>query len=206
VIRVKICGVNDAPSFDAAIASGADWIGFVFFEASPRFISPQTAADLSARADGGAQRVGLFVAPDDDAIAATLASVKLDALQLYDTPARVGEIAARFGVPVWRAVAVTGARDLPTDAGAAAALVVEPRPPAGATRPGGNATSLDPAILRGWRPAFPWLLAGGLTAANVADFISASGADAVDVSSGVESSPGVKSPALIAAFIAAARG
>jgi phosphoribosylanthranilate isomerase len=101
---------------------------------------------------------------------------------------------------------VTGAHDLPTDTGAAAALVVEPRPPAGAARPGGNAVSLDPAIMRGWRPAFDWLLAGGLTPMNVADFISASGARAVDVSSGVETSPGVKSPDLIAAFIAAARG
>jgi phosphoribosylanthranilate isomerase len=198
--------VNDAPSFDAAIAARADWIGFVFFSASPRFISPQTAGALSARADSVTQRVGLFVRPDDDAIAATLAAVKLDALQLYDTPARVADIAARFGVPVWRAVAVTGAHDLPTDTGAAAALVVEPRPPAGAARPGGNAVSLDPAIMRGWRPAFDWLLAGGLTPMNVADFISASGARAVDVSSGVETSPGVKSPDLIAAFIAAARG
>jgi phosphoribosylanthranilate isomerase len=205
LIRVKICGVNDAASFDAAMACGADWIGFVFYRQSPRFITPATAAGLSARAQGGAQRVGLFVSPDDEAIAATLAAVRLDVLQLYDTPDRVAAVAARFGVPVWRAVGVTGTNDLPADAGAAAALLVEPRAPAGATRPGGNATSLDPMILRGWRPAFPWLLAGGLTPANVADSIAASGASAVDVSSGVESLLGVKSPALIAAFVSAAR-
>ena len=150
--------------------------------------------------------MGLFVASTDAEIAAVLADMKLDILQLYDAPARVAEIAATFGLPVWRSIAVAPGQALPADAGAAAALLVEPPQPPGATRPGGNAVALDWPMLAGWRPGFPWLLAGGLTPENVRRAITQSGAAAVDVSSGVETAPGEKSSALIRAFVQAAKG
>jgi phosphoribosylanthranilate isomerase len=205
VIRVKICGMNDAASFDAAVEAGADWIGFVFFPRSPRALQPDEAARLSARHAGGPKRVGLFVAPSDADIAAVLERVRLDVLQLYVEAPRAAELRARFGVPVWRAAGVTVAADLPAEAGGADGFIVEPKPPAGATRPGGNAVALDWSLLAGWAAPAPWLLAGGLTPENVAAAIHASEARAVDVSSGVERSRGVKDPALIRAFVAAAR-
>lgn len=204
-MRVKICGINDALGFDAACEAGADWIGFVFFPRSPRHVTPAVAASLHARTAGGPARVGLFVDPADGEVAAALAALPLDALQLYAPPARVAALRKKFALPVWRAVGVACVHDLPEGAEAADALVIEPRPEADATRPGGNATSLDWSMLQGWHPRQPWLLAGGLTPENVAAAIAASSARAVDVSSGVESAPGVKDAGLIAAFIAAAR-
>ncbi len=203
-MRVKICGLNDAAGFDAAVDAGADWVGFVFFPASPRAVTPAQAAALSARHRGGPLRVGLFVDPSDAGVAATLAAVKLDVLQLYVPPARAAALRQRFGVPVWRAVGVTNAAELP-GAEPVDGFVIEPKPPAGATRPGGNAVALDWSLLTGWRAPLPWLLAGGLGPDNVAAAIRASAATAVDVSSGVERSRGVKDPELIRAFVAAAR-
>jgi phosphoribosylanthranilate isomerase len=139
-----------------------------------------------------------------DDIARALDAVPLDALQLYDV-ADPAAIRDRFGVAVWRALGVATADDLPRTDGGADALLIESQPPPGATRPGGNARPLDWTMFAGWRAPCPWLLAGGLTPATVGDAIAASGAKAVDVSSGVETAPGRKDPALIAAFIAAAR-
>ena len=206
MIRIKICGVNDAAAFDATVAAGADWLGFVFFAASPRAVSPAQAAALSARQTGGPLRVGLFVEPTDAEIVAVLGAVRLDVLQLYVAAPRAADIRSKFGLPVWRAVGVTQAADLPAEAGGVDGFVVEPKPPSGATQPGGNATALEWSLLAGWRAPAPWLLAGGLTPGNVAEAIRASNARAVDVSSGVESRRGVKDPALITAFVAAARG
>jgi phosphoribosylanthranilate isomerase len=205
-MRVKICGINSPTAFDTAVAVEADWIGFVFFARSPRVVSPAEAAALSARREGGPLRVGLFVAPGDAEIADTLAAVHLDTLQLYVDAVRAADVRARFGVTVWRAVGVSTPSDLPGGAGGIDGFVIEPKPPRGATRPGGNAVALDWSTLAGWQSPAPWLLAGGLTPENVADAIHASGASAVDVSSGVESQPGMKSPALIRTFVAAARG
>lgn len=201
---MKICGLNSAPAFDAAIDAGADWVGFVFFPPSPRYVTPATAAALSARAPGGPPRVGLFVTPTEAAIADVLAQVRLDVLQVYGgvDPAA---LRARFGLRVWRAVGVSGPDDLPRAMGGADALLLDAKPPKDATRPGGNAKSFNWNILQDWAAPGPWLLAGGLTVANVADAIAVSGATAVDVSSGVETAPGVKDPALIRAFIQAAR-
>jgi phosphoribosylanthranilate isomerase len=205
MIRVKICGLNSAEAFDTAVEAGADCVGFVFFPRSPRAVTPAQAAALSARHPGGPRRVGLFVEPDEDDIAAALAALKLDALQLYVPPARAAELRARFGVPVWRAVPVVARTDLPASAEGADAFLVEPKPAPDATQPGGNATALDWSVLAGWQAPLPWWLAGGLTPENVAEAIRLSGATAVDVSSGVESQRGVKDPARIRAFIAAAR-
>lgn len=203
MIRIKICGINDPPARDAALAAAANWLGFVFFPPSPRAVTPSLAATLAA---GVPARAGLFVAPSDDDVAAVLGAVRLDVLQVYDSAERCAALRARFGVPVWRAVGVRAAADLPGTAAGLDGLVIEPSPPAGASRPGGNAAALDWSLLAGWRPPLPWLLAGGLTPGNVAAAIRATGAQAVDVSSGVETAPGKKHPDLIAAFVAAARG
>lgn len=202
---VKICGLTSAEAIDAAVAAGADWIGFVFFPPSPRHLTPAQAASLSARYADGPSRVGLFVEPTDAEIAATLATVKLDVLQLHAAPERVAAIRARFALPVWRVVGIETAADLPTALDGADALLLEGKPPAGATRPGGNAACFDWSVLAGFQPRFPWLLAGGLTPDNVAAAIHATAAPAVDVSSGVERAKGVKDPDRIRAFIAAAR-
>ena len=205
MVEVKICGIRDAPALDAADGAGADWVGFVFFPPSPRWIEPALAARLAARASGRIGRVGLFVAPTDSAIEAVLHDVRLDALQVYADAARVAELSKRFRLPAWHALGVDSACDLPIDAGGAARLVVEAKPPKGASRPGGNAAPFDWSLLRGWQAPVPWLLAGGLTVQTVGAAVRETGAPAVDVSSGVETAPGVKDPKLIAAFVAAAR-
>jgi phosphoribosylanthranilate isomerase len=209
--RVKICGINSAVALDAAVAAGADWLGFVFFPPSPRAVSAAHAAALSARAPGGGEqggplRVGLFVDPAPAEIAATLAVLPLDILQIHGTAAQARALRDSFGRPVWRAVGIESAADLPARAEGADALLLDASPPRGATRPGGNAVAFDWRLLRNWRPPAPWLLAGGLTPDNVAEAIAMTGAPAVDVSSGVERHPGEKDPALIRAFIAAAHG
>ena len=203
--EIKICGINSADGFDAAISCGADWIGFVFYARSPRSVTAEEAARLSARRAGGPGRVGLFVDPDPAMIEAVLKTVALDALQLYGEPRRLAGLALRFGLPVWRAVGVASVLDLPREADADR-LVVEAKPPPDATRPGGNALRLDWSLLAGWAAPAPWMLAGGLSPANVAAALAATNARAVDVSSGVETAPGVKSPRLIRAFVEAVRG
>ena len=136
--KVKICGIKDAAAFDSVVAAGADYLGFVFFPASPRAVTAAEAAALSARHIGGPARVGLFVDPDDAAISAVLAALPLDALQLHNVDiARAREIRAMFGVPVWRAIGVAVASDLPDEIGADL-LMLDAKPPKGATRPGGN--------------------------------------------------------------------
>jgi phosphoribosylanthranilate isomerase len=197
--RVKICGINSEPAFDAAIEAGADWVGFVFFPPSPRFVTPARAAALSARHPAGPPRVGLFVDPTDEAIEAALAAIPLDILQLYAEPARAASLRRRFARQVWRAVGIATRADLAHDAAGADALLIEAKAPPEATRPGGNALRFD------WSLLAHWLLAGGLDPRNVAAAIAQSGATAVDVSSGVERAPGVKDPTLIRAFIEAAR-
>jgi phosphoribosylanthranilate isomerase len=203
-VRVKICGINDPVAFDTAVAAGADWLGFNFFPPSPRYVTPQQAAVLSARTTAPTPRVGLFVDPAADAIAATLEAVRLDALQVYGRVDIAG-LRRRFGLPVWRSVGVASREDLADVDGEADRLVLEAKAPTGATRPGGNATTFDWSLLRDWRAPVPWILAGGLTASNVVEAIGATGADAVDVSSGVERERGVKDPDLIRDFIRNAR-
>ena len=204
--QVKICGINDPSAFDATVEAGADWVGFNFFPPSPRFITPGFAATLSARVNGGPQRVGLFVEPTEEAIAEVLHHVKLDALQVYGAADRLAAIKARFGLPAGARSASAAPRDLPTGTDGADRLLLEARPPAGSDRPGGNATIFDWSVLRGWTAPGPWMLAGGLTTENVALAISETGASAVDVSSGVERAKGVKDANLIRAFVQAAKG
>ena len=204
--RVKICGLSSGETFDAAVQAGADWVGFVFVPASPRAVTPAQAAQLSARVQGGPGRVGLFVEPADEDIAGVLHAVKLDALQIYAPRARAASLRERFGVPVWHAIGVDGRADLPDKAAGIDAMLLDAKPVAGAALPGGNAAAFDWTLVRGWQAPLPWLLAGGLHPGNVAEAIEASGAPAVDVSSGVERGRGVKDSALIRAFVEQAKG
>ena len=198
---VKICGINDAAAYQAA--QHADYLGFNFFARSPRHVTAAQAA-LLARPDGPAN-IGLFVSPTEAEVAAALAAVSLDVLQVYADAATCRALRARFGIKLWRAVGVASAADLPRNDEGLDGFVIEAKPPSEATRPGGNGAVLDWALLAGWRAPAPWLLAGGLTPDNVAAAIAASHAPGVDVSSGVEDAPGCKSPALIRAFTAAAK-
>jgi phosphoribosylanthranilate isomerase len=213
-VEVKICGVNDPAAFDAALAAGADMVGLVFYPPSPRAVTPAGAAALSARGPAcgpGPRRVGLFVDPTDAEIAAVLAALPLDLLQLHgaEDPARCAAVRARFGLPVMKALGVAAPADLEALADYAPAVdrfLLDAKPPPGAPLPGGNAAPFDWSLTAGRAIPRPWLLAGGLTPENVAAAIRAGGAPGVDVSSGVERARGAKDPARIAAFVAAARG
>lgn len=210
-IRVKICGLRRAADVDAAVAAGAAYLGFVFFPKSPRHIPPSEAAILAARVPPGVAKVALTVDMPDPELDALVSEVPLDMLQLHghETPERVAEVKARHGLPVMKAVGIATEGDLGAldrHARVADQLLVDARPPPGADRPGGNAVAFDWRLIAGRRWAVPWMLAGGLTPGNVAEAIRLTGARQVDVSSGVESAPGVKDEGLIRAFVAAARG
>ncbi len=203
--KVKICGVNSEAAFDAVVQAQADYLGLQFFERSPRFVTPETAASLNARHAGGPLRVGLFVQPEPAAIASVLLVVKLDILQIYGSAELCRQIRAEFGLKIWRAIGVAAQSDLPTETEGLDGFVIEAKPPPGATRPGGNAVTMQWGLLKGWAAPSPWLLAGGLNPANVARAVTESGAPGVDVASGVESALGQKSPALIHDFVAQVR-
>ena len=210
-VRVKICGVNSRAALAAALAGGASHVGFVFYGPSPRALEAAAAAALAATVPANVTRVGLTVDETDGRIAALLAAVPLDMLQLHgdETPERVGELRRRFGLPVMKAIRVSGTADVEaatTYGGVADWLLFDARPPkdmAGAL-PGGNALAFDWRLIAGRSWPCPWMLSGGLNAGNLAAAVAATGATAVDVSSGVEDRPGVKNPAKIAAFLALA--
>lgn len=209
--EVKICGIRDAEALAAAAQAGADYVGFVFFPPSPRYLTPDQAGALTATYPGGPKRVGLFVDATDDAIGAVLAAAPLDILQLQgsETPERAAAIRARFGLPVMKALGIATPDDFAAVNAFAPVVdrfLFDAKPPPGATLPGGNAQPFEWRLLHGRAIPKPWLLAGGLTAANVAEAIRTAGAPGVDVSSGVERARGIKDPALIRAFVAAARG
>ncbi|MBX9748479.1 MAG: phosphoribosylanthranilate isomerase [Roseococcus sp.] len=209
-IEVKICGVNTPEALRWAAEAGADFVGFVYFPPSPRAVTPAQSGAISASLEGGPRRVGLFVDPADALLEAALASTALDVIQLHgeESPARVAEIRIRFGVPVMKALGIANEADLAQIADyepVADRLLLDAKPPPDAVLPGGNAAPFEWRLARLARINRPWLLAGGLTPANVAAAIAASGAPGVDVSSGVERARGVKDAGLIRAFIAAAR-
>ena len=207
-VAVKICGLTESEGLNAAIEYGAAYIGLNFFRRSPRFVSTEQAAKLAALVPREVISVGLFVDPTDSDLAQTLAHVPLGMIQLHgkETPERVAEVKARTGLPVMKVIGVATARDV-MGANAfdqvADFLLFDAKPPPGATRPGGNAVAFEWSLMRSYAGRLPWGLAGGLSRHNVVEAISASGARMVDVSSGVETRPGVKSPAKIRAFLAA---
>lgn len=205
--RVKICGLKDPDLVRLCAAQGADWIGFVFVEASPRYVTPEAAETLLLGV-GRAVPVALLVDADDTLID-RVAGTGIRVLQLHgrEPPERVAEIRARTGCEVWKAFGVETADDL-TGAGAYTAadrLLIDAKPPKGADRTGGHGQAFDWSILKGWTAPKPWILAGGLTPENVAEAIAATGAPAVDVSSGVERLRGLKDKELVRAFLRAAK-
>lgn len=207
---IKICGITDEPALDAALDAQADMVGFVFFARSPRNLTLMRASELARRTKSRAARVALTVDADDAALEAIVAAAHPDWLQLHgtETPDRVAWVKRRFGVGVLRALSIGGPDDLARAEafGAMADLLLFDAPARGtAQRPGGNGAIFDWSLLRDIDFETPWLLAGGLDVSNVAAALAGTGAAGVDVSSGVERSPGVKDPALIAAFVAAAR-
>ncbi|MGZ0188528.1 MAG: phosphoribosylanthranilate isomerase [Alphaproteobacteria bacterium] len=210
-VDVKICGVRDEAALSMALDMGAAYVGFVFYPPSPRALTPAEASPLCQMAEGGTKRVGLIVDATDIDIAQILGATTLDMLQLHgaETPERVRQVRRRFGLPVIKAIPIAATADLDfanSYRDSADMLLFDAKPPNRPDAlPGGNAETFDWNILNAKRPAGPWMLSGGLTTENVAAAIAAVTPPAVDVSSGVERSRGVKDPALIRAFIEAAR-
>jgi phosphoribosylanthranilate isomerase len=210
-VRVKICGLRTEADVAAVAAAGAAYAGFVFFAKSPRNLTLAEARTLALAAPEGLCKVALTVDADDATLDAIVDGVPLDMLQLHghESPDRVAEVRARYGLPVMKAMGVADEGDL---AGliemslAADQLLIDAKPPKGADLPGGNGLAFDWRLLVGRKWLKPWMLAGGLTPENVAEAVRLTGARQVDVSSGVESAPGVKDAGRIKAFVEAAQG
>lgn len=209
-LTVKICGLSTPETLDVALQAGADMVGFVFFPASPRHISLETARELGRQAKGRAVKVALTVDADDATLANIVETLRPDILQLHgrESVARLRDIKQAFGLPVMKAIPVERPEDLATLAGYAAVadrILFDARAPKGATRPGGLGAVFDWHLLEKLDLRLPFLVSGGLNADNVADAVRITRAGGVDVSSSVERAPGVKDPELIRAFIRAAR-
>jgi len=209
-VDVKICGLSTMESVAAAVLGGAKFVGFVFFPPSPRNLTPEQAAPLVASVPTGITRVGVFVDPDDEMLERVLAKSPLDLIQLHgeETPERVTSIKKKFGRRAIKAIKIAEEADLAHAAryyAAADWLMFDARPPKNASRPGGNALAFDWQLLRARRWPLPWMLSGGLTPGNLAEAAHISGAKVFDVSSGVESAPGVKDLGKIKDFLAVAR-
>lgn len=208
-IRVKICGLTTSDHVAAAVEAGARYLGFNFFPKSPRSVDPDTAARLAADVPPGVAKVALVVDADDATLDAIVGKVPLDMLQLHgsETPERVAEIRARYGLPVMKAVGIAGAADLARlddYMDVADQILVDAKAPKDAELPGGNGLPFDWRLITGRHWSKPWMLAGGLTPKNVALAIRMTGARQVDTASGVESAPGLKDAALMRAFVEAA--
>ncbi|MEZ5888553.1 MAG: phosphoribosylanthranilate isomerase [Paracoccaceae bacterium] len=209
--RVKICGLKEPAHVAAAAEAGAAYVGFNFFARSPRSVTIADAATLALATPEGIAKVALTVNATNAELDAITGSVALDMLQLHgaESPERVSEVKARYGLPVMKVIGVAERADLATldiYQTVADQILIDAKPPKGAVLPGGNGLTFDWTLLLGrvWRK--PWMLAGGLTPANVAQAIRSTSARQVDVASGVETAPGAKDEGLIRAFIAAARG
>lgn len=214
-MRVKICGMTSAAAVAHAAREGAAYVGLVFYPPSPRSLTLPAAREIAGAAPAGVTRVALVVDAGDAFLEELVAAVPIDMLQLHgaETPDRVGQVRARFRLPVMKAVGLRDEADLGQIAAFEATadqLLIDAKPPADASGgdaylPGGNALSFDWRLIAGRAWTRPWMLAGGLTPENVADAVRLTGAAQVDVSSGVESAPGVKDLDRITAFIRAAR-
>ena len=207
---VKICGLSTVETLAAALDVGADRVGFVFYPKSPRHVSIDLAMSLAALARGRAAIVALTVDAEDELLDAIVAAIAPDMLQLHgrEPPDRVAAIRARFGRPVIKAIGISTAQDVAAASDYAAVadeLLFDAKPPPGAKLPGGNGVAFDWRILAALDLDVPFMLSGGLAPGTVGEAVRITRAPAVDVSSGVESAPGIKQPELIAAFVAAAR-
>jgi phosphoribosylanthranilate isomerase len=210
-IRVKICGLRTLSEVQAVAQAGAAYIGLNFFAPSPRFVSLAQGRVLALAAPLGLAKVALTVDADTETLDAIVEAMPLDMLQLHghETPERVAEVRARYGLPVMKVIGVRDESDLAAlfdFSTVADQLLIDAKPPKGAAIPGGNGVAFDWRLVAQRRWLRPWMLAGGLTCANVAEAIRLTNVRQVDVSSGVEAAPGIKDPARIAAFTAAAIG
>ena len=209
-VSVKICGLATVDDVRACADAGANYMGLVFFEKSPRNITIPAARELALAAPLGLAKVALVVNPSDAELDAITATVPLDMVQLHgrETPERVAEVKARYGLPVMKAVGIADEDDLPkleSYFGLADQILVDAKPPKGGELPGGNGLSFDWRLIAGRRWPCPWMLAGGLTPENVAEAIKMTGAKQVDVSSGVEDALGQKNAELIQKFVQSSR-
>lgn len=209
-VKVKICGVRTGAIIEAAADAGADYAGLVFFPRSLRYVSPDSAKELTAAARGRIKTVAVVVDPEDALIDQLLERVRPDVIQLHggESPQRVASIKAKTGLPIFKAIAVAGASDTAEAAnfaGIADMILYDSKAHPAATIPGGNGVAFDWQVLRGLRNGAPFALSGGLHPGNVGEALTYTGASLVDVSSGVESSPGEKDAALVRDFVAAAK-
>ena len=208
-LLVKICGLSTRETLDTALEAGADMVGFVFFPPSPRHLSLEIARELGREAKGRATKVALTVDADDATLENIVETLRPDLLQLHgkETIARVRDIKAKFALPVMKVIAVETSADLAVlpYASVADRILFDARAPKGATRPGGLGAVFDWHVLEKLDLQLPFMVSGGLSADNVAEAIRVTRAGGVDVSSGVESAPGVKDPEMIRNFIRAAR-
>lgn len=209
-VRVKLCGLTKPADIPAAVDAGAAYVGFVFFPKSPRYVSLEAAREMALLVPPGIAKVALVVDADDDMLDALTATVPLDMLQLHghETPDRVSQIKARYGLPVMKAIGIADASDLRAIedySKVADQILLDTKPPKGATRPGGNAVTFDWSLIAGRDWSVPWMLAGGLTVDNVAEALRITGAKQLDLSSAIESAPGVKDHDKMRAFVAAAK-
>ncbi|MGX9356977.1 phosphoribosylanthranilate isomerase [Roseobacteraceae bacterium S113] len=210
-IRTKICGLSTAEHVAAAVEAGAAYVGFVFFPKSPRNVSISQARALALDVPAGIAKVALTVNADNALLDEITDAVPLDMLQLHgsESPERVAEVRARYGLPVMKAIGIADAEDLAKIdlyAPVVDQLLIDAKPPEGGDLPGGNGLAFDWQLLAGrkyW--TVPWMLAGGLTPENAASAAAKTGAQQLDVSSGVESAPGEKDAALVQAFVEATR-
>lgn len=209
-LDIKICGLKTPEALDAALAGGASHVGFIFFSKSPRNIEPAAAGALRGAARGRAQAVAVTVDADDAFLDAIVAAMAPDMLQLHgkETPARVSEVKVRYDLPVMRALSVSEAGDLDKArayAGVADRLLFDAKPPKGSELPGGNGVSFDWTLLKALPAGTDYLLSGGLNAGNVGEALRLANPPGLDVSSGVESAPGVKDVGLIRGFFDAVK-
>jgi phosphoribosylanthranilate isomerase len=209
-LLVKICGLSTRETLDVALGAGADMVGFVFFPPSPRHLSLETARELGKRAKGRASKVALTVDADDATLSNIVETLQPDLLQLHgnETIARLRDVKTRFGLPVMKVIAVETATDLavlPVFAGVADRMLFDARAPKDATRPGGLGAVFDWHVLENLDLKLPYMVSGGLTPDNLAEAVRVTRAGGIDVSSGVERSPGHKDPEMILKFIRAAR-
>jgi phosphoribosylanthranilate isomerase len=209
-LAVKICGLSTRETLEVALDAGADMVGFVFFEASPRHVTLGTARELGRLVKGRAIKAALTVDADDATLENCVEALQPGLLQLHgiESVARVRDIKQKFGLPVMKVLSVATAADLaglPGYAAVADRILFDARAPKDATRPGGLGVPFDWRLLENIKLSVPFMVGGGLNPGNVAEAIRVTRAGGVDVSSGVESAPGVKDPELIRVFIRAAR-
>jgi len=209
-LDIKICGLSTPETVSVALDEGASHVGFIFFAKSPRNVLPETAGRLRQAASGRAKAVAVTVDADDAFLDAIVAAMAPDTLQLHgkETHERVAAVKARYGLPVMKAFAISTAADLAATSpylGIADRFLFDAKPPKGSELPGGNGVSFDWSLLADYAVSVPYMLSGGLNAGNVGEALRQARPPGLDISSGVESTPGVKDAKLIRSFFAALR-